>query len=106
MTKFQIIYMIRILIMISMRNHLMRRVSSTEFQNKIGLYQDIALTEPLSVTRNGRERIVVLAAEEYRRLKRRDREVLRVEEMSARDLKAIAAATPPAEAASFDHEVD
>ncbi len=84
----------------------MRRVSSTEFHKKVGLYQDLALTEPLIVTRNGRERIVVLAAEEYRRLKRRDREVLRVEEMSARDLKAIAAATPPAEAASFDHEVD
>ncbi len=41
----------------------MRRVSSTEFQKKVGLYQDLALTEPLIVTRNGRERIVVLAAE-------------------------------------------
>ncbi len=84
----------------------MRRVSSTEFQKKIGLYQDIALTEPLAVTRNGREKIVVLSAEEYRRLKRRDREVLRVEDLTAEDLEAIAAAKPPAKAASFDHEVE
>ncbi len=84
----------------------MRRVSSTEFQKKIGLYQDLALTEPLTVTRNGRDKIVVLSAEEYGRLKFRDREVLRVEDLNTEDLEAIAAAKPPAEAASFDDEVE
>ncbi len=84
----------------------MRRVSATEFQKKVGLYQDMALIEPLTVTRNGRAKIVVLSAEEYHSLKRRDREVLRVEDLSAQDLEAIASAAPPAEAASFDHEVE
>jgi len=84
----------------------MRRVSSTEFQKKVGLYQDLALNEPLTVTRNGRDKIVVLSTEEYSRLKRRDREVLRVEDLSAEDLKAIATAKPPAKAASFDDEVE
>ncbi len=84
----------------------MRRVSATEFQKKVGLYQDMALIEPLTVTRNGRAKIVVLSAEEYHRLKRRDREVLRVEDLSAADLEAIASATPPAEAAAFDREVE
>lgn len=84
----------------------MRRVSATEFQKKVGLYQDLALIEPLTVTRNGRAKIVVLSVEEYHRLKRRDREVLRVEDLSAQDLEAIASAAPPAEAAAFDHEVE
>lgn len=84
----------------------LRRVSSTEFQKKVGLYQDVALSEPLTVTRNGRDKIVVLSSEEYSRLKRRDREVLRAEDLSTDDLEAIAAATPPAEAASFDSEVE
>ncbi len=84
----------------------MRRVTATDFQKKIGLYQDMALKEPLAITRNGHEKIVVLSAEEYHRLKRRDREVLRVEDLTTEDLEAIAAAKPPAEAASFDQEVD
>ena len=84
----------------------MHRVSSTEFQRKVGLYQDMALSEPLTVTRNGRDKIVVLSAEEYGRLKRRDREVLRVEELTVEDLEAIASAQPPPAAASFDHEVE
>lgn len=84
----------------------MRRVSSTEFQKKIGLYQDMALAEPVAITRNGRDRNVLLSAEEYDRLARRDRKVLRVEELSAEELEAIARAAPPAEAASFDHETE
>lgn len=84
----------------------MRRVTSTEFQKKVGLYQDLALTEPLAITRNGRDRNILLSAEEYERLMRRDRQVLRVEELGAEDLEAIARATPPAEAASYDREVD
>jgi len=65
-------------------------VSSAEFQRKFGTYQDKALTEPVAITRNGRERLVVVSAEEYRRLKRRAREVLPVEALSDTDLEAIA----------------
>jgi prevent-host-death family protein len=65
-------------------------ISSAEFQRNFGLYQDKALTEPISVTRNGRERIVVMSAEEYRRLKRRAREALLVDALSEADLEAIA----------------
>ncbi len=49
---------------------------------------------------------MVLSAEEYGRLKRRNREVLRVEDLSAEDLEAIAAAKPPAETATYDCEAD
>ncbi|HZZ63707.1 MAG TPA: type II toxin-antitoxin system Phd/YefM family antitoxin [Roseiarcus sp.] len=33
------------------------------------------MTKPVVVTRNGRDRTVLISAEEYRRLKRRDRHV-------------------------------
>ena len=83
----------------------METVPSADFQKKIGHYQDLALVQPVMVTRNGRERLVLLSAAEFKRLKRRDREVLRVEDFTEADLEAIREAEPPAEAAAFDHEV-
>ena len=43
-------------------------VSSVEFQRNFGRYQDVALTEPVAVTRNGRDRLVLLSVDEYHRL--------------------------------------
>lgn len=79
-------------------------VSSAEFQRNFGRYQDVALTEPVAITRNGRERIVVLSTEEYRRLKRQDRQVLGLADFTEADLQAIRAAEPPPAAAVFDAE--
>jgi hypothetical protein len=53
----------------------MIRVSSTEFGKEVGRYQDMALAEPVVVTRDGRDRTVMISADEYLRLKRRDRQV-------------------------------
>jgi PHD/YefM family antitoxin component YafN of YafNO toxin-antitoxin module len=52
------------------------RVPAGEFQRHIGRYQDMVLTQPVAVTRNGRELRVMISADEYYRLKRRDRQVL------------------------------
>jgi prevent-host-death family protein len=81
-------------------------ITSVEFQRNFGLYQDTAFKEPIAITRNGRERIVVLSAEEYHRLKRRDRQVMRLEDLTEADLQAILQAEPPPEAAAFNHEVE
>jgi prevent-host-death family protein len=67
----------------------MLTVSAAEFQRNFGRYQDEALKQPVSITRNGRDRLVVLAVEEYQRLKRRDREVFKTEELSEAEIKAI-----------------
>jgi prevent-host-death family protein len=67
----------------------MLTVSAAEFQRNFGRYQDGALKQPLLITRNGRDRLVVLAVEEYERLKRRDRVVRKTEELSAGELDAI-----------------
>jgi prevent-host-death family protein len=84
----------------------MLKVPSAEFQKNIGRYQDVALTEPIIVTRNGRERTVLISADEYKRLKRRDREVLSIYELSQEDIEALEKMEPPLEAAQYDHEVD
>jgi prevent-host-death family protein len=81
-------------------------VPAAEFQRNIGTYQDRALTEPVFVTRNGREKTVLLSVAEYQRLKRRDREALAIEELSDTDLAAIAAAEVPAEFNHLDAELE
>ena len=84
----------------------MVKISSVEFQKNFGRYQDTALTEPVTVTRNGRDRIVMLSVEEYQRLKRRDRQVLGIEDFSDADIAAIKASKAPAEASQFDGEIE
>ena len=83
----------------------MQRITSREFQRNFWRFQDEALRAPLSITRNGRERLVLLSVEEYARLKRRDREALLVEELSEAEIEAIRRAEPSADAAQFDHEL-
>lgn len=48
---------------------------------------------------------VLLSSEEYRRLKRRDREVLAIEDFTEADAASVRRAEPPAESAAFNHEL-
>jgi prevent-host-death family protein len=81
-------------------------VSAAEFQRNFGRYQDEALKRPLSITRNGRERLVVLSVEEYQRLKRRDRVVFRTEALSEAEIKAIAEGGMDARHYGLDAELE
>ena len=83
----------------------MVRVSSAEFQKNIGRYQDVALTQPVTITRNGRDRTVIVSAEEYYRLKRRDRRVMSLSDFTQEDIAAIERATPPDNSALYNHEL-
>jgi prevent-host-death family protein len=65
----------------------------------------VALSEPVIVTRNGRDRTVMISADEYRRLKRRDREVLGIDDFTEADAEAVRSAQPSGESAAFDHEL-
>ena len=80
-------------------------VTSAEFQRKLGLYQDKALAEPVTITKNGRERLVLLSVEEYRRLKRRDRRVFSIDEITDEQLAAVEAARVPEQYAYLDAEL-
>ena len=84
----------------------MVKVASAEFQKNIGRYQDLALTEPVMVTRNGRERTVLISASEYDRLKKRDRRVMTLDDFTDEDISAIERAVPLPESKQFNHEVE
>ena len=52
------------------------KVTTADFIKNFGQLSDKALSEPVTITKNGRDRLVVLSVDEYERLKRRDREVI------------------------------
>ncbi len=67
----------------------MIRVTSTEFGKEVGRFQDLALAQPVVVTRNGRDRTVMISADEYARLKRRDRQVFAAGELPDEIVDAV-----------------
>jgi len=65
------------------------KVSSAEFIKNYGTLADKALQEPVTITRNGRDRLVLISSEEYERMRRRDRRVIRAEDMSDAEMEEI-----------------
>lgn len=65
------------------------RVTASEFQKSFGAMSDTALKEPVTITKQGRDHLVVIAAEEYKRLKRRDRHVYHISELPNEWIDAI-----------------
>lgn len=82
------------------------RVSTADFIKNYGTLADRALAEPVTITKNGRDRLVVVSAAEYDRLKRRDRRVVRAEDLSDQELGLIAEAKVPAEYGHLDAELE
>lgn len=76
------------------------RVSTADFIKNYGTLADRALAEPVTITKNGRDRLVVVAAAEYERLTRRDRRAVSAEALSEEDLDLIAGARVPSD---YDH---
>ena len=54
-------------------------------------YSDVALKEPVVVTKNGRPRNVLISVEEYDRLKQRDQQAFRAADTPERFLAEIEA---------------
>ena len=81
------------------------KVSTADLVRNFGPLSDKALSEPLTITKNGRDRLVLLSVEEYSRLKRRDREAIRTGELSEEERAAIASAELPSAYATLDGEL-
>jgi PHD/YefM family antitoxin component YafN of YafNO toxin-antitoxin module len=82
------------------------KATAGEIAKNFGQFADRALVEPVSITKYGRDHLVLLSANEYARLKRRDRQVYRIGELPDDLIAAITAAETPKEATAFDHEYD
>ena len=46
----------------------MTRVTATEFKNNVSAFSDAAMREPVIITSHQRDRLVLISADEYRRL--------------------------------------
>jgi prevent-host-death family protein len=81
------------------------KISSTEFQQNVGRYQDVAMREPVTITKNGRNHTVLMSADFFEALTK-GRVVRRVEDLDEATIKAIAEAEVPAKYAHLDDELD
>jgi prevent-host-death family protein len=81
------------------------KVTSSEFQQAFGALSDKARHEPVIITKHGRNSLVVMAAEEWERLKRRDRRVGLTTELPEEWVDAVRHAKVPDEFAHLDAEL-
>jgi PHD/YefM family antitoxin component YafN of YafNO toxin-antitoxin module len=81
------------------------RITTAAFIKHYGTLADRALSEPVTITKNGRDRLVVLSAAEYERLRRLDRRVLPAGDLTDEEIALIAKAEVPAEHAHLDEEL-
>jgi hypothetical protein len=81
------------------------RVTTADFIKHYGRLADQALSEPLTITKKGHDRLVVMSAQEYDRLKRRDRRVVTAGALTADEIALISQAEVPAEYAHLDDEL-
>jgi prevent-host-death family protein len=81
------------------------RVTQFEFQRDFGEIADKAVREPVTITREGRDDLVVLSAQEYARLKRRDRLVGLTSEVSEEWIAAVRDAKVPDDHRHLDAEL-
>jgi prevent-host-death family protein len=70
------------------------KVSSTEFQQDVGRYQDVAMREPVTITKNGRDHTVLVSAEFFEAIMK-GRIARRIEDLDEATMRAIEAAEVP-----------
>jgi prevent-host-death family protein len=77
------------------------KVTSTDFQQNVGRYQDAALQAPVAITKNGRPHTVLMSAAMFEVLVR-GRVARPVEDLDDDTLKAIADSAVAPEFAALD----
>ena len=74
-----------------------RTVSASEVQKNFGAYHDRALSEPVRVTKYGRETVYIVSAKTFHDMKQAQREALDSASLSDAELMLIGSAEIPPE---------
>jgi prevent-host-death family protein len=81
------------------------RVTASEFQRAFDAWTEKAAEEPVTITKEGRDHLVLLSADEYARLKRRERQVGLAAELPEEWAEAVRNAKVPDAFAHLDAEL-
>jgi prevent-host-death family protein len=81
------------------------RVTASEFQQAFGALSDKARHDPVVITKHGRDSLVVMSAEEWERLRRRDRQVGLTADLSEEWIEATRTAEVSSEFSNLDAEL-
>jgi prevent-host-death family protein len=82
----------------------MARITSGEFQREFGRYRAVAQREAVIITNHGRDDLVLLAADEYARLRRHAQKAFHVSELSDEVVDELGTVGVAEEASTYDHE--
>ncbi|MCG0999194.1 type II toxin-antitoxin system Phd/YefM family antitoxin [Acetobacter persici] len=70
-------------------------VTSSDVQKNFGAYHDRALTEPVKVTKYGRETVYIISAQTFHALKQAQREAIATTDLNDHEIALIEAAEIP-----------
>lgn len=70
-------------------------VTSSDVQKNFGAYHDHALTEPVKVTKYGRETVYIVSAQTFHALKQAQREAIAATDLNDHEIALIEAAEIP-----------
>lgn len=84
----------------------MAKVTSGEFTREFGRYRALAQREAVTITNHGRDDVVLLAAEDYARLRRYEQKAFHVSQLPRDIVDKLGKVSSPKAASKFDREYE
>lgn len=82
----------------------MTKVTAGDFTREFGRFRALAHREPVVVTHHGRDDVVLIAADDYARLRRYEQKSLHVSQLPPSVVDELGSIEPPKAAARFNRE--
>lgn len=85
----------------------MPKVTAAQFQKQFGAYSETAQRTPVTITKHGRDSLVLMSIDDYERLKSFDtRRAYSIDEAPEEFVRALETAKAPEWTKIYDHELD